>query len=132
MRNVLKTTLITLGSRIEQKGNRKGRFRNDPKVSGLTSWVDGIAQNSYEMHEVSYNRSVEFYVEYVEFKVCVQVLCSSGGVQKAAQQLPGSRKTKGNQIFISLLYKPFTEITYVREIDIFINNYTDRDLIHPY
>lgn len=84
MGSVLKTTLIILGSRIKQKDNRKGRFRNDPKISGLINWVDGIAQKSYEIYEVCYNGNDEFYIEYIESTVCVQVSSSSGGVQKAA------------------------------------------------
>lgn len=84
MRHVLKTTLIILGSRIKQKSYKKGRFRNDPKISGLVTWVDGIAPNIYEIYEVYYNGSDEFYIEYIESKVCVQVSSSSFAVQKAA------------------------------------------------
>lgn len=55
--------------------------------------------NSYEIYEVSYNGSGEFYIECILCNVCVQVICSSGGVQKAVWQLLGSQKTKGNWIW---------------------------------
>lgn len=71
MRNVLKIILIIFGSRIEQKDNRKGRFKNDFMVFGFINGLDCFVLNSYEIYEVSYNGSGEFQIEFVLFKVCV-------------------------------------------------------------